>query len=130
MTLSLSLILTFIFVDISLWFKVFDYLYGEDENRENNIVFHCGIIKHDAFEKALDNPRDWEIYPNKGFPGCTIYGLIEDNEVIYDRFGGTEAEPLIFIRYYRGFRDSYPEISEEFRFFHNPFYNNSFSFHL
>ncbi|WP_232826379.1 hypothetical protein [Cyanothece sp. BG0011] len=101
------------------WIKVHGYFYDENEDREDNIYFHCGIINNDCVQQALDNIRDWEIYQDQGFPGCTRYGLSEESEVVYDRFGGTEAEPLVFIRYYKGFRDPHLEISEEFRLFHN-----------
>ena len=106
------------------WVKVHDYSYFKDENREDDIAFHCGLIHNDCVEEVLENVIDWEIYQDQGFPSCIQYGFSPDSEVIYDRFGQTKAEPLVFIRYYRGFKESHREISEEFRFFHNLYYDS------
>ena len=105
------------------WVKVHDYFHYEDNERENDIAFHCGIIKHDAVAKSLCD-GSWEIDQDQGFPCCERYGgFSEYGEIIYHRFGGTEAESLIFTRSYKGFRDSHIEISEEFRFFHNLYHD-------
>lgn len=106
------------------WVKVHDFSYFKDENREDNIAFHCGLIYNDCVEQVLNNVIDWEIYQDEGFPSCTQYGFSPDSEVVYYRFGQTKAEPLVFIRSYRGFRERHPEISEEFRLFHNLYYDS------
>lgn len=64
---------------------------------------------------------DWEVGITEGFPGCVKFG---DGSIEYSRFG-IHAEPLVFVRDYVGFRDSHTEISEEFRFFHNLYYERA-----
>ncbi|MEM7066317.1 MAG: hypothetical protein AAF572_24510 [Cyanobacteria bacterium P01_B01_bin.77] len=64
---------------------------------------------------------DWEVGITEGFPVCVKFG---DGSIEYSRFG-IHAEPLVFVRDYVGFRDSHTEISEEFRFFHNLYYERS-----
>ena len=71
------------------WVKVHDYSYFKDENREDDIAFHCGLIHNDCVEEVLENVIDWEIYQDQGFPSCIQYGFSPDSEVIYDRFGQT-----------------------------------------
>ena len=42
------------------WVKVHDYSYFKDENREDDIAFHCGLIHNDCVEEAVS--RSVEAY--------------------------------------------------------------------
>lgn len=95
------------------------YFFSQDSRQTTG--WYCGLIKNSDVSKVLDN-TDWELTVGCGFPGCDMRGFGKKAVIKYDRFGFSNAEPLVFIRDYIGFRDSHPEISEEFRFFHNLYY--------
>ena len=96
------------------WIKVYDY----SRNAQDTKNFYSGLIPNEYVTESLKNTA-WEVDIGLGFPECVRYG---DGTVEYSRFGIADAEPLVFIRDYIGFRDSHAEISEEFRFFHNLYY--------
>lgn len=71
--------------------------------------------------KVLGFP-DWGLNsPDHLEPGCTKYA---DGSVSFNRFGNDEGyEPLILHRNFHGVKPEYREISEDFRLFHNLFYD-------
>ncbi|MBW4647617.1 MAG: hypothetical protein KME06_02810 [Kastovskya adunca ATA6-11-RM4] len=93
------------------WIKVYHY----SQNVQDTKFFYSGLIPNECVPEALQT-TNWEVDISSGFPGCVRFG---NGTVEYSRFGIADAEPLVFIRDYVGFRESHPEISEEFRFFHN-----------
>jgi hypothetical protein len=96
-------------------------LYYFSEDPIDRLAFYCGLVPKKKGKTVLMT-TDWEMAVGDGFPGCCRHGLHDRARVTYDRFGHSDAEPLILIRDFLGFRKGYPEISEEFRFFHNLFY--------
>ncbi len=98
------------------WIKVYDY----SQNPQNTNFFYSGLIPNECVTESLQN-TNWEVDISSGFPGCVRFG---DGTVEYSRFGIADAEPLVFIRDYVGFRESHAEISEEFRFFHNLYHES------
>lgn len=98
------------------WIQVYDY----SRNEQDTKIFYSGLIPNECVTEALQN-TNWEVDISNGFPGCVRFG---DGTVEYSRFGIADAEPLVFIRDYVGFKDSHAEISEEFRFFHNLYYES------
>lgn len=95
------------------------YQYSHD--KQQTTAWYCGLIRNEDVPKALRN-TSWELTIGKGFPGCSMSGFGDDKVVTYSRFGFEQAEPLVFHRDYVGFRNGNTEISEEFRFFHNLYY--------
>jgi hypothetical protein len=95
--------------------------YSYSHDKQQTISFHCGLIRNCDVPKALTN-ASCDIQIGSGFPGCSTYGIDDNRVVTYDRFGFETAEPLLFQRDYSGFKESNTEISEEFRFFHNLYY--------
>ena len=89
---------------------------------------YCALIPPNQVEEILsdtkisDNPEVFD-----GLPDTLDYGTQDSMEQIkYLRYGyGTENgfEPLIIPRSFGGIKTPYNEISEEFRHFHNLFYN-------
>jgi hypothetical protein len=98
------------------WIKVYDY----SRNAQDTKIFNSGLLPNECVNEALQN-TDWEVDIGHGFPECVRFG---DGTVEYSRFGIADAEPLVFIRDYVGFRESHAEISEEFRFFHNLYHES------
>ena len=80
------------------------------------------INAHTHIVDGIFKDIGWELNIGDGFPGCCVSGHSDNRIVEYKRFGLSNAEPLVFIRDYIGFKQGHPEISEEFRFFHNLYY--------
>ncbi len=97
------------------------YYYSHD--KQQTTAWYCGLIRNADVPKALQN-MSWELRIGSGFPGCSMSGFGDDRVVTYNRFGFEGAEPLVFLRDYVGFRDRNTEISEEFRFFHNLYFES------
>jgi len=77
----------------------------------------CVFIPSNRIGEALDGA-----YRNmftELMPGTTT----EDGNVKYSRYGHEYIEPLVIPRYFNGMRDDYVEISEEFRHFHELYYD-------
>jgi hypothetical protein len=100
-----------------LWIRVYSFI----RNSKQTIRWYCGLVKNNNIDKALKD-ANWELHIGRGYPGCSEGFHGGKRAVKYDRFGFCDAEPLVFIRDYSGFKKSQPEISEEFRFFHNLYY--------
>ena len=96
------------------------YNFGRDEI--DTVTVFSGLLKKAQIKSALST-IDWEISLGDGLPCCCRHGVGRDAKVAYDRFGHQDAEPLIFVRNFSDFHPSYPEVSEEFRFFHNLHFN-------
>jgi len=96
------------------------YNFGRDQI--NTVTVFTGLLKKSQIKKALSTV-DWEISLGDGLPCCCRHGAGADAKVTYDRYGHNDAEPLIFVRNFLDFQPSYPEVSEEFRLFHNLHFN-------
>ena len=87
---------------------------------------YCALIPPDQVEQELSKTiNDHDTYLSDGTPGTMID---DENRIIYLRYGNDNGlEPLIIDRYFRGVKEAYKEICEEFRHFHNlyPPSNNS-----
>src|SRR6266496_1859515 len=71
--------------------------------------------------QVMDN-ESWAVEPSRLIPGCNKYG---DGEVVYHRFGEDEGyEPPILERDCHGVKPSYEEVAEEFRLFHNLYFDS------
>ena len=83
----------------------------------------CALIPNGRIGVVLDN-MGWDLMTGQGTPGISISYTDGKEERTYSRvghFGG--IEPLVLVRDFHGLRPSYPEISEEFRLFHNLFHD-------
>lgn len=96
------------------------YNFGNDQ--VNTVTVFTGLLKKSQIKRALSTV-DWEISLGDGLPCCCRHGAGSNAKVTYDRFGHNDAEPLIFVRNF-DFQPSYPEVSEEFRLFHNLHFND------
>lgn len=102
-----------------LWVTVYSHKFTEDEI---STIF-TAFIPNTYIETCLSD-TSWDICVGDGHPGCVVsYGKSEE-EVTYLRFGDSDGiEPFIIRRDFHGARDSYSEILEEFRHFHNLYHN-------
>ncbi len=82
------------------------------------------LIPIDDKESILQS-IDWNFHHGDGKPESWVYHDEERNKIpVYDRFGNDKGlEPLIIEREFHGIRESYLEIAEEFRLFHNLYHD-------
>ena len=90
-----------------------------DLNRER----HCALLSIDSVKTVMKS-ADWDLRTSDGFPEFSVMGKSAE----YHRQGGnikSSIEPLIFLRDYSEFRPTCPELSEEFRHYHNLYWEES-----
>lgn len=77
----------------------------------------CVLIPSNRTDEALNNPY-YDLFTEL-MPGTTTEG----SNVKYSRYGHEYIEPLAIPRCFDGMREGYVEISEEFRHFHELYYD-------
>lgn len=94
-------------------------VYSSEQGAGYDRVIYCALIPSNRARKALSKP-EWDLSHGGGLPGTVIHLRDGDEEVRYYRFGdNTGVEPLVVDREFHGLRESYRELSEEFRLFHD-----------
>jgi len=94
------------------------------EPRKSSCTIYSALIPDDMIKDSLSR-AEWDLMIGQGFPGIISYYEEKGGEHKYFRFGNEKGiEPLVVIRDFHGVVDSYPEISQEFIFFHNLHYLN------
>lgn len=91
--------------------------------------FFSALIPNSKVGEALNN-ESWDLRIGNGMPGCTesYFGPGVENQITYLRFGNDDGiEPLIHCREFHGIKKNYVEVSEEFRLFHNLYYDKSYN---
>ena len=105
------------------WITVFDL----HKEKKGDYSTFCGLVpnKKDFIQKVLGH-FDWDIKIGYGHPGFWQEGL--DGAIHYERFGGIRREipfePLVIYRSFHGRWKEDVEISEEFRLYHNLYYDS------
>ena len=99
------------------------HLWDKRDSHEHAI--YCALIPSHRVEQALSDPADWDLHFYRGKPSAVGVGPFQ-----YLRFGVDNGiEPLVinrdFIESQINFakRTDYSEISEEFRLFHNLYFD-------
>ncbi len=102
-----------------LWFTAYDNFDSADENGG----IYCALIPDSFVDQALSR-ASWDLSKGDGLPGH-IVRFDQGREIAtYHRFGDDHGiEPFVFLRTFHGIRDSHLELSEEFRHFHNLFFD-------
>lgn len=112
----------FLRLDRGQWTTVYRSWY---EDKESNGGIYCGLASPDYRKIALSGST-WDLMVTDSRPGFS-QGPGENGELVteYHREGGeSEVEPLVLLREFHGVRRSYPEIVQEFRLFHNLWWDN------
>ena len=92
---------------------------NDDEHRG----IYCALIPSEKIEQALSRPK-WDLMRGSGTPSSIEEYGVGAHNVRYLRFGNEDGiEPLVIDRDFHGFKESYLEISEEFRLFHNLYHD-------
>ena len=96
------------------WITVYSYIKNNDEK----IVFYSALIPNEKADEVL-RKDEWDLFIGKGLAGYIQYSDGKTKETKYFQFGNDMGiEPLIFLRSF-GNKESYLEISQEFRHYHN-----------
>lgn len=100
------------------------------DDSTNGGIF-CAIIPTELVEEALEHDN-WELKTIHGIgPSCTRYYEDGSPLTVYHRFGNPNGiEPLVIPRNFDGLRPNTVEILEEFRLFHNLYWDNERSVYL
>jgi len=97
------------------------YLSNKEGSHDHGI--YCALIPFGQIEEILSS-SSWDFMLGTGVPGTVEYYEGEEKLVEYLRYGSTSGvEPLVIDRDFYEMKDSYREISEEFRLFHNLYYD-------
>ena len=82
---------------------------------------HAILVPNDKVGSVLATESWGHVSPNTLHPGCVRYG---DDSIQYHRFGNDEGyEPIVIYRHFYDVKPSYLDISEEFKLFHNLFFD-------
>lgn len=91
--------------------------------QEERVTIHCALIPNDVVSGVLEN-TSWDLLIGTPQPGCSIHYVNGGKAIIYHRFSTDNGiEPLLMQRHFFGLRPGYTEILEEFRLFHNLYYD-------
>lgn len=102
-------------------------VYSNHKTDAEDATIYSALIPNVLTIKSLSD-TSWDFSIGDGFPGCTIYPSSEGEQIIYHQFGNDEGiEPFIICRSFHGLRPTHVEILEEFRLFHNLFFDQNSS---
>ena len=94
---------------------------ASQDNEDNLTTFRWALL---PLTKLAATQQEIDFWSESGMPGCTRYGSSDDAHTVYHRFGNDEGiEPLLIRREFHELRESHTEISEEFRLFHNLYFD-------
>ncbi|MEN6510359.1 MAG: hypothetical protein ABFD00_00800 [Chloroherpetonaceae bacterium] len=109
--------------------ELFTHIFFQKKSELEDFTLRCGLIPNDKIEDVLKK-YEWDLTYEGGQPDfVTFYNEETDKtETIYQRYGNDDRfEPLLINREFSGIVPDITEISEEFRLFHNLFFDNSTS---
>lgn len=110
------------------WVTVYKNLPIAEKGDEDGGMY-CALVEFDQTEHALGQ-FSWDIRVAAGRPGfCVTY---EDGEEItsYHTNPDERYKRIVLVRDFAGLKDNYVEILEEFRLFHNLYYDKKMSVYL
>jgi hypothetical protein len=90
------------------------YRFDQDD-KVDGITYFCALVDPDYLHEALRNASSWDLTIGRGGPGFNG----GDESYRYARVGDRPIEPFVYRRDFMGPWESYNELSEEFRLFHN-----------
>ena len=102
------------------WVTVFSF--GHNFKNVEQGGLYSALVSSDKVKDALQN-YSWELRYGSGRPGFVSYYKDKKEITEYYRFSKKGVEPIIYYREELGQYDSYLELSEEFRLYHNLYEN-------
>lgn len=105
-------------VGSDIWFIAY-------KNLPYNGGFYCTLIDNSNISKSMSN-ANWDLSIGSGLPSCNRYSCgTEKEQIKYLRYGEENIQPLVYFRTFSGIKPEYIEISEEFRHYHNLYFDSS-----
>ncbi len=102
-------------------------VYQNARTETGSFVVYAGLVPEGKVGQ-ISKTDSWPFEPSRMRPGCTKYA---DGNVVYNRFGDDQGyEPLILERSFHGIKPPYEEVSEEFRLFHNLYFDRKNNKHI
>jgi len=102
------------------WTEVYSTSY---ESRNHNYGIYCALAPKSYADSALQDLA-WDMTTTDGAPGFVQYYIEGKPQATYEFRGARDGlEPLVLVREFHGVKPSYIEISEEFRLFHNLYWD-------
>jgi len=87
--------------------------------------FYCTLVDNSNIPQSMSNVS-WDLSIGSGLPSCTCYNYKSyDEKIKYHRFGEEKIQPLVYLRTFYGLKPGYIEISEEFRHYHNLYFDST-----
>jgi hypothetical protein len=94
-------------------------IYESRRDEKNDIVIFSGLVPVDHIPEILQS-ESWDISIGQGGPGfVTHYNNGNEITEYHRNLNDYQIEPIVIFREFYGLKDSYLEIQEEFRLFHN-----------
>lgn len=94
-------------------------VYLDQVNEDENLGVFSALIPNTYVETSLSHIT-WDFLIGNGHPAC----IVSKEEVAYLRFGNSDGiEPFVIHRSFHGVRESYNEILEEFRHYHQLYHD-------
>jgi hypothetical protein len=96
-------------------------VYANYRNGTDRLATHAILVPNSRVTDVLSTESWGHNSPDRLGPGCTKYN---DGSIQYHRFGNDEGyEAIVIYREFHGIKPSYLDISEEFKLFHNLYYD-------
>lgn len=103
---------------LDAWLKegadAFTTVWRQQDDDSGHLGLYCALSAVDRRATALSRP-EWDVHITDGRPGFVQSGTATE----YFRFPEEGLEPLVLVRNFHGVKESYTELSEEFRLYHN-----------
>lgn len=98
------------------WVTVFSFSDNFKNIQQGGV--YSALVKPEKLDESLRN-YNWDLHYGDGRPGFVSY--FENNKTVteYYRFNDGGYEPIIYYREQFGHKDSYLDLSEEFKLYHN-----------
>lgn len=98
-------------------------VYYQQHSDWESVSIFSALIPNTRVEQSL-RYDSWDLHIGDGKPGCMVSYEDDKKKVTYHRYGDDNGvEPLILYRDFYGIKKGYYEISEEFRLFHNLYFD-------
>ena len=95
-------------------------IYERQPSPQGNSIIIAGLVREQSVDQVLADDG-WGVDPGQLTPDCMTYA---DKHTSYLPHGNDEGyEPLVFERSFGGIKEESLEISEEFRLFHNLYFD-------
>ena len=89
----------------------------------NNSGLYSVLVNNDYVEETKKS-SDWDVSIGGCLPGCEKdYSKGKEPVIKYYQYGNENYQPLVIYRQFYGIKPDYIEISEEFRLYHNLYYD-------